>query len=174
MTIQAHYDAATPAQITQGWKWYSDARCAASQMHDHLPTAVGVIAALSPRVRWEHNLKLADELIKTGYVRGVLSRNVYKARLILECKSASGPCGAPVEHLSGPKVTAFYYAILDPFGNTDPVVDSHILRAAYGQTTRPTTRTIRVVQDEIRNLAEAEGIPIHVAQATVWLKVRER
>lgn len=175
MTIQAHFDAATPRQITQGWEWYTIARQAASEMHEHLPTAVGVIAALSPRVTWEHNLKLADELIKTGDIQGgVLGANKYKAQLILACFDhlLDGWC-VPHQHLRGPKVLAFYHAILDPFGNSDPVVDSHMLRAAYGQTTQPTTLTVRVVQDEIRNLAIAEGIPVHVAQAIVWLKVRE-
>lgn len=43
-----------------------------------------------------------------------------------------------------------------------------------GQTTKPTTLKIRTVQDEIRNLAIAEGLPVHVAQAIVWLKVKAK
>lgn len=176
MTLHDHYLATTSDQIRAGWEWYPAARLAAEGMHPHLPTAVGVIAALSPRMKWERNLEAADELIKTGDVKGVLGRNKYKAQLILQ-HWACGGCQSDYLDipavLHGRKVTAFYYAILNPLGNTDPVVDSHMLRAYYGVTTKPTPLRVRAVQDEIRRVAKIEMLPVHVVQAIVWLKMRE-
>lgn len=97
-----------------------------------------VVAALSPRVRWltnhgiYQNIVAADTLIK-GFRHHVRKSTVFgmvpgfhankrKAWKILRQNDPSV--------LSGPKVTAFYHNIIDPYGTDHVTVDSWMVAVA--------------------------------------------
>lgn len=58
---------ATDNQITTGLNWYQAAQDSASEIATRfnlpLTTVLGVIAALSPGLRWERNIEYANKLI---------------------------------------------------------------------------------------------------------------
>jgi len=93
-----------------------------------IEVVVGVIAALSPQVGWDSQLKFVPEFVRT---RGEsahpgFAKNLDKARAIM-----ANPSGDPLEVLGGLKVRAFYRAILgDEFSI---VVDRHAVAAALGK-----------------------------------------
>ena len=65
--IKAVYQLATLTEQQDGISWYPNARQIARDLADrhgiHPAEAAGVIAALSPRNRWERNVEDADRLI---------------------------------------------------------------------------------------------------------------
>lgn len=163
---------ATDRDRAAGWGWYGRARDLAEELAaDWAPEsgadefairqAAGVIAALSPRLAWRKNVeyaklaymtyddmvtnhspfKLADDAdMWAAYFAGMiptLNANARKAFRILSGES-------PEEVLGGPKVTAFYWTIVDPTDPRSVVVDRHAIDIAFGEVltddTRPTMK----------------------------------
>lgn len=111
--------------------WYADALETAETMaiKHAVPVhvAVGVISALSPRVNWGLNIRLAERMLASGGTmqRGCLTVNLRKARAIY--------AGAdPLEVMTAPKTANFYRAIMS--GGADGIViDRHAYDIAMGQ-----------------------------------------
>ena len=157
--ITATFRSATDGDRATGHGWYGRARQLAERLafenddsegyEDRVRKAAGVIAALSPRLAWRKNVEYANlaymtynQMQQEAPLRGLtdevrasifagiiptLNANARKAFRILEGES-------PEDVLRGPKVTAFYWTIVDP---TDPravVVDRHAVDIAYGRT----------------------------------------
>ena len=124
--IKAIYQLATLTEKQDGINWYPAAKAIAVSLADRhgvtAAQAIGVIAALSPRNRWERNVQDADALI-TAYKAGgaeqaqltkvcTFSSNKAKAIKILESGLEVLPTA--LEILSGPKLREFASCIRWP------------------------------------------------------------
>ena len=109
--IRYYLALATPEQVAEGIAWYGSAAAAtiegiAEDTGLHFETVAGVVALLSPRVRWYKNIAGARRLCE-AFVRGNhqpvvsgLPHNRNKAWKYLQTHS--------YELIRGDKVTAFY------------------------------------------------------------------
>jgi hypothetical protein len=119
---------ATDTEYNDGMEWYSRANDLAFELDpNRVDHAAGVIAALSPMMRWEKNVELA-RLVYTGadYIP-CLPANAAKAKAIYNG-------AAPLDILGGNKVRTFFTNILDPFSD-DPAhvtIDKHAIDIARG------------------------------------------
>ena len=64
------YRSATPDQYKQGMNWYNEANRFAASLDPDIVKAAGVIAALSPKVRWETNKKAAKLMLSAARTNG--------------------------------------------------------------------------------------------------------
>jgi hypothetical protein len=174
---------ATDAERYDGIRWYPTAHAIAEGFsHEAFagPHAVrqvaGVIAAISPGLKWERNLICARALIlwhrdgrpkaQEPVVETYAYANVRKALAILDGE-------APEQVLTGPKVRAFFHAILGE--NRGAVLDGHIANALRGEElalreTKSLTLLERTAwRQALQSVACATGLDVHAVQAIVWL-----
>ena len=108
--ILEKYDKALSDELEAGLDWYWAASGLAegfAERHNRTHAqASGIIAALSPRERWERNLVYADEFMGGGFPP-TLTRSVGWAMDIDDGKD-------PRQVLRGPKTRAFFENILNP------------------------------------------------------------
>lgn len=191
------FRSSTVAERSNGREWYRRARTLAEKLavkYDTGPDAVeraaAVIAVLSPRLNWNKNVELA-ELIYAQYQTADsainsrerivaqfpgLKANASKAIRILDGED-------PEDVVSGPKVTAFWRTITNPFDPRAVVVDRHALDVAMGKVLDDRQRGIILgrkgaydaLSDLYRRAAKrltketgAEWTPAEV-QATTWV-----
>lgn len=171
------YDKASASDMAEGERWYETARITAEALSAGTnispAQAAGVIAALSPRVRWESNVRAAAEIIRAARrdpdanppnVAGYY-RNVKKA-----WKIATG--WSPENVLGGPKVTSFYSNIC---GDEQSVtVDVWAARLAEGCSNKngPSGKRYERIADAYRMAASARDVSPMIMQATTWVFTR--
>lgn len=160
---------ATPEEFEEGREWYRRANALAVELantqwkpgYQHaeadladwdreLSKAVAVIAVLSPQESWDRNVEKARRIYAewdaTKAARPIgdyrmlaswpgLKTNATKALRILDGEK-------PEDVVSGPKVTAFYRAILDPNDPRGIVIDRHAFDVAVGRVMDDRTRGI--------------------------------
>jgi hypothetical protein len=169
------YRQATDDQVRRGIDWYSDAHAFARALDPgNVRRAAGVIAALSPRIKWRQNLILAARVYSEGHASGCLGQSARSADAIY-----AGTDFAYV--LNGPKVRAFAETIADPAHATGVVVDRHALGVAVGRVVTDrdvasllgTPKRYERVADAYREAASVLGIAPSVCQAVAWLVWRE-
>lgn len=170
--LTRHFEVA-PAEIhIEGAAWYGNAERVVAELAEahglSRPRVAGVIAALSPQVRWRENVESATRILEGKYtgVQGYPA-NVGKASAI-----AAG--GDPDLILGGDKVRAFWANLI---GSREAVtVDTWAARAAYGLE-RPLpgqpkgTRYERIARAYRAAAASVAAHPREF-QAIVWLAVR--
>ena len=169
------YDNASAADANEGAAWYADAQAFARALAAgsvlSVQHAAGVIAALSPRVRWDTNMRGAAAIVDAAIrgdvqpVVGGLPTNREKAWRIANGES-------PEQILGGQKVRAFYANIM---GDEDSVtVDVWAARAALGEYNNESipARMYEAIADAYRLAADARGVSPMVMQATVWVYTR--
>ncbi len=163
------FRAASLADTAAGLLWYARQRKVARRLarvyRTTIARACGVIAALSPRLGWTYNVRAA-ELVLAGAAKvpGVFKASLAKARAI-----ASG--ARPLQTLGGPKVRAFYRALM---GNeSSPVVDVWVARAV-GVQDAPTAKQYEQVSQALALAARAAGTTVAGLQAVAWVHVRGR
>jgi hypothetical protein len=185
--IRRVYDMANREDYGKGVRWYEEAQAFASdiavQFGFSLETAAGILAVLSPGVRWSQQLRSTaafvqavldspDETNPKAYPGSFLGANKEKARQIVN--------GAdPDEIVSGVKVRAFYANILGMEGLT---IDRWALRIAVGDLAlspdecaallRPSSRVRKSVVVAYIDVADDVGIPAHHLQAITWVVAR--
>lgn len=146
--------AATPAQVVAGIKWYATAQEAAEWLEEryYLPRGMGacIIAALSPRTRWSDNLRYAEWLAQTvpawlqgeavfTMAAGCMSANHSRALRVVSAGFVAQTMGqdvwgAMVSALGkGPKVHAFAHNMAGHM-STHVTVDVWAMRAALKPT----------------------------------------
>ncbi len=144
--------------------WYRESRRTAralARKHDTtLATAAGVIAALSPRIRWRENVLGADHILGGADSGPGFNRNVEKA-----CRIRDGE--RPLSVLGGPKVTAFYRAIM---GDKEAAVIDVWMWRAMG--IKPGEVPYAVAEACLREAAAKAGVSVSDFQAIVWTHVR--
>lgn len=176
--ITSTYRAATGAERAEGKSWYATAREVAVSLDPGNPVkAAAVIAVLSPRLAWHKNVKAAGEAY-AGLTPRVLGANANKALRILSGEN-------PDTVVSGPKVRAFWHAIVNPGDPRAIVVDRHALDVALGTVLDDEQRgkllKRKGAYDQVCSLyVRASGIlsrefgevsPVEV-QATTWVAWR--
>lgn len=185
--ILATYQLATLTEQAGGRQWYLEARQIAVTLADRYGVtaaqAVGVLAALSPRNRWERNVQDADALI-SAYVAGgyeqaeavkvcTFTSNKVKALRILEAGLETVP--AALEILSGPKLREFASCIA---GLPDCCIDGHAFCIWAGERTGLAkvpaigVKLRRQVKDDYQAAAEQLGVTAAECQAVTWVAWR--
>jgi hypothetical protein len=125
---------ATTDDRVAGRSWYATARDLAQTLDPEDPRrAAAVIAVISPMLSWPRNVKAAQDIYAGRETRGVLHKNVDKAKRILAGQD-------PEDVVTGSKVRTFWRTIANP---TDPravVVDRHAIDVAAGRILGDDTR----------------------------------
>lgn len=172
--ILSVFDDTDEATRNAGELWYQDAnaRCltVAEEFGIRHAQAIGIVAALSPNMRWERNIIAAEEFL-SGNMSVTYPANVGKACGILNGRD-------PLDVLGGPKVRSFYVNILSGGWDESVTVDGHASNIARGirqpiAQTRVTARQYRIIAQAYRNAATRRGLTPPAMQATVWLAWRD-
>ena len=157
----------------EGMAWYERANSYALKLSDkhNVPYAhvAGIIAALSPLVSWEDNLKGAHSILVDGEQASTmaLGSNVVKALWISDGSD-------PDTILGGRKVRSFWLNISQPHNSLDVTLDNHMVRALGLPSHRYLERkgVYDAVSDGFRIVANEHGVMPHQLQAAVWIHVR--
>ena len=173
------YNKASEASIAEGEVWYTDAHTIALQVSelcgtDDVRVGAGILAALSPQMDWGENIAEALKVASLGYSTKQTSANNEKAVKIREGQD-------PDEVLGGAKVTAFYHAILEPFGDTPPVIDRHAIDIYRGKLiskrdrnrAMSNPRVINRIQTSYKLASKKLGVHYNVVQAVTWVQHRK-
>lgn len=164
VNLLGHYERAND----DGEQWYREsrkfARYLARQYGGGLARAAGIIAALSPQVQWHVNKRMAEHVMQDGTPgEGCLGANADKAYRIWMGER-------PLAVLGGPKVRAFYRAIM---GDDDSVVLDTWMATALGWPHNAFSE--RQYERASAALVDAAGYCNRapaVFQAIVWTQVR--
>lgn len=173
--ILAVFDKATPRQVAEGVAWYPEGNRIARDIGEgDIELGAGILAALSPRVKWSENIAAAYEVKIHGWTTTQLQLNVKKAAAIRN--------GAkPLDVLGGKKVRAFYQAILQP-GDQNPaaVIDRHAVAVWVGASLtddqmKPLQRVgvYEKIAQAYSDAAALRGVSTHTVQAVTWVAWRE-
>jgi hypothetical protein len=116
-----------PEVLKTGTQWYDRAQETADRIgRGDMHKGAGILAALSPRKLWGENVRLAQEMVKSGTTKGHTAVQIRKARRIFEGE-------APTDVLGGPKETSFYHNISDPNNPHHVTIDRHAHDVAIGK-----------------------------------------
>ena len=175
----------TDVDMVEGMDWYKRARvfCYQLSLRENVPyiKVCGMLAALSPRNRWERNKIDVENLIKhlkgtleTRPLFGTYNNMVRKAITIY----MYGWDAATVKReLNGPKITAFFENIYDT-NNKSVTVDTWMILAAAGKylsiDERPnvTKKLIAKITEVIQELAERHQMRPYELQAILWCAIK--
>ena len=185
--IQAILNLASASEVVAGKTWYVTARDIANELAHRYEIneacVTGVIAALSPRNKWDRNILDAENLI-AAFVSGGLEaakevkvctfgKNKDKALTILNGCLATDEDVLAV--LSGPKLSEFYSCIR---GLDDVCIDGHAYSIWFGE--RIALKDVPSIGKKIRQqikkdylaVAEANGLTGFEVQAITWVAHR--
>ena len=186
--IQAVLDLATAADVVQGKGWYETAFQVAVALDASYNVgtlkAAGVLAALSPRNKWERNVIDAEKIIAAYVAAGsegaeeikvcTFGKNKAKAIRILEL--GAGSAALEIEAiLSGPKLCEFFHCIV---GHYDVCIDGHAYAIWFGE--RVTLANVpsigvklrRAIKADYIAVAEANNLQPFEVQAITWVAWR--
>lgn len=185
--ILAIHQLATLTEQQDGVTWYPRARAIAQGLADrygiHQAEAAGVLAALSPRNKWERNVSDADALI-AAYVAGgaeqarltkvcTFGANKEKAVRILEAGVLTDADVLAI--LSGPKLREFYSCIQ---GIADVCIDGHAYCIWAGERTGlkdvPAigVKLRKEIKADYATAADQLGMTAAALQAITWVTWR--
>lgn len=175
MNLVETYQKTTEVQKVRGEFWYSQARlsCISLAVKYNLCSekVISVVSHLSPRVRWEQNLKDAELVIQSFNLGKPIEsiraraykRNVAKAYQVL---MGSSPA-------FGQKTQSFYNCIADPKSN-DVCIDVWAARAVGYKSARIKPADYKEIQKQYWRASDKLGLQPCSLQATIWLDIREK
>lgn len=185
-SILGVYHLATVSDKNQGQSWYARAFIFASNLAEvydiNVGTIVGVIAALSPRNRWERNMQDAESMVKVAASGGnfddLMALKVctfkigkQKAARILTDKITDRE--ELLATLKGPKLQEFFNCIM---GDSDDVcIDGHAYsvwvgdRIALADVPSIGKKLRESIKADYRKAAEILGVEPHVVQSITWV-----
>ena len=169
--LLALYEQASPGVRRRGRAWYPEARRQlreiASKNDCPLSHAAAVFAIVSPAVQLSTALRWTDEIL-AGARMGGRFPNVQGPKI-----EVARSTRYPVFHVTGPKVNAFYRAIM---GDTQSLVLDRWAIYAAGLP-KPRSEVPRSVRDELstayRTAAATVSETVRAFQAIVWIVCRE-
>ena len=184
--ILAVYNLASVADKNSGADWYARALTFADNLGEvyDLPYAqvVAVIAALSPRNKWERNMADAESMVK-AYANGATFDDLMSLKV---CTFSTGKQKAATilsenitdkdqlrATLKGPKLIEFFNCILGDSG--DVCIDGHAFSIWSGD--RITLANVPSIGKKLRQSIKADyqaaakiaGVQPHVIQAITWV-----
>lgn len=192
LRIRGFVRRATDSERCDGAAWYPTARSIAEgiavETGYSTRQVAGVIAALSPGLRWERNVicarliclwqraggrrrKPGEFLFHEGLEPVVETYTYENVRRTVRILAGEDPSDV----LSGQKVVPFYLSILNPETESQAVLDGHIANALRGEDAglrevkSITVGEYRAWSDAFRYVAAADGSTVPTLQATVWL-----
>ena len=186
--ILAIHQLATADERVEGATWYLNALIIAEDLGARYKLggrlkAIGVIAALSPRNRWERNVQDADALIAAFNAGGAeqarltkvctFGANKEKAIKILQLQHASDT--EILDILSGPKLREFYNCI---YGLADVCIDGHAYciwnggRTSLADVPAIGVKLRRQIKADYVAAAKELGITPAACQAITWVAWR--
>lgn len=172
--ILAIYDTASVEFKDAGELWYQVAldECIQLSREYSLSTiqAVGIVAALSPNLRWERNVRAAHAVLN-GDMSEAYPANEYKARRIAAGES-------PESVLGGLKVRSFFRNIMSGGFDNSVTVDGHAYNAAHDlrqpvKAARISPRDYQRLTIAYRTAARLRSVTPPAMQATVWIEWRD-
>ncbi len=168
------YTQSSPGDIASGLRWYEAAKQECSNLarrnNVKLGQAIGIVAALSPRVNWGRNVIAAQNFIR-GIPGEGFGANKIKAAKILEGSN-------PVDILRGDKVTAFYSNILRPHSSVAVTIDRWAIRVTLGsdswkvKVNTPTAKQYIQLGNEYRESAALVSLRPLELQAITWVTIK--
>ena len=186
--IQAIFQLATTTERFDGAAWYPVAHSIALELAERYGItechAIGVIAALSPRNKWERNVHDAEALIAAFMAAGaeqaqltkVCTFGANKAKAIRILQQFDPTADEVRAILSGPKLKEFFSCILGQ--HSEVCIDGH----AYciwngGRTSLKDVPAIgvklrREIKADYIKAAESLGITPAAVQAITWVAWR--
>jgi hypothetical protein len=182
--IVAAWERATEEDRRQGLGWYQNANDLARHLAENTglesSQTAAVIAALSPQLGWQENVQAASEVLLKGSTHRQTTRNITKARRLLDGEAPSAVFAPPnPARPSGHKVRSFFANISDP---TDPwhvTVDRHATDIALGRVYDDRTRPGLGNKGTYEHVAEAYRVAARVlnvlpseVQAVTWIAHR--
>jgi hypothetical protein len=182
--ILAVYQLANTADRFNGMAWYARAKELAVELCRQYPVslyqAAGVIAALSPRNKWERNVADAENLIRVFCIDPesvdsvkVCTFGSNKAKAIAILNLPKGSDGHDVRAiLSGPKLVEFFNCIMAE--GDDVCIDGHAYSIWAGD--RITLANVPSIGKKLRATIKADyvaaakeaGITAYEMQAVTW------
>lgn len=171
------YRRADELDLRDGLGWYERAHGSALNLAEKyarpLTATCGIIAALSPGLRWEKNIEDADVLLD-GLKRGdVPLVGVYGKRN--RDKAVAIANGAdPRKTLGGLKVRSFYENILNPLDREHVTIDRHAKTAAFNLAQNAANAVVRNAEYQyiawhMRVLAKRYALVPCQFQAVCWV-----
>lgn len=160
--------------------WYRKAYRYAKDLAMHtghsIDVTVGVIACLSPGVRWSTNMQDAEAVLAgtPNYMPATYGHNVLKAYEVLACKTEREVVKVVrPRHKSGMKCHNFFLNIRHPLTSGPVTIDRHAISIALGRTLEHkegmlTTNQYEVYADAYRQAASPTRLRPHELQAIVW------
>jgi hypothetical protein len=170
--LLAQYDAADAEVKRRGREWYDEARreCRRISRATGVPykRVAAVLAITSPDTQLVTNVRWTREICD-GTSETMAGRYPGDQRPKVLAALASD---TPGDHARGPKVNAFYCAIV---GDCDKlVIDRWASFAAGGPRDKvPGIKIRRVIEAAYRKAADACGETVRDFQAIVWIQCRE-
>ena len=165
------YEAASPGVRRRGRAWYPEANRQLREIaaRNECPTshAVAVFSIVSPAVQLSTALRWTDEIL-AGVREGGRFPNVQGPKIVAACSTRY-----PVRRVTGPKVNAFYRALM---GDVNALVlDRWAIHAAgYPKPRSEVPRTLRMeLEAAYRAAAAACGETVRAFQAITWIVARE-
>lgn len=175
--ISAILDRATDKEWSAGLYWYHEANALSWEL-DHIRNerAAGVIAALSPRLRWDKNVDYARRAYSLkGYDITPETLSYIPTLNNSRTKALAMVNGAlPRDVLGkGLKTNAFFDNIFRPWDSKRVTVDKHAFDIANGKRTGYATvitdKAYRIVENAYVETAYAYSIAPLQAQAIAWV-----
>jgi len=158
-------DSATAVQYVAAHEWYDEANAIARSMSNlcglSIEKCASIIAAFSPRERWNTNVKYANMFINGG-TPPTLTNNINMAYAAMSLGFNA---------LNGRKTNAFARNIA---GDKDAVtIDVWMIRAAGLDANKGVNDTeYRILAEVVKELAANRGMYPATAQALIWIIVR--
>tara|TARA_Y100000310_G_scaffold82749_1_gene79356 strand:- start:100 stop:768 length:669 start_codon:yes stop_codon:yes gene_type:complete len=197
------FERASSESIVDGGSWYPTARVWASKVgtalvdngyvvlqdkYDHITSRIvlgaGIISALSPQTNWTQNkemaLSFAETLDKPNWCTDI---NYDKALRIVG--SSAVWADVDIEHvaqiLNGKKTTAFFYNIVNPYGeNNLPTIDRHAIsiylgrRCTYTELVRGLSGTAnKTISNAYIKASKLLDTTPQIVQAVTWVQWRK-
>jgi hypothetical protein len=182
--ILAVYQLANTLDRANGMAWYANAKNIALDLcrkyrNISLVQAAGVIAALSPRNKWERNVADAENLIRVFSIDPesvdsvkVCTFGANKAKAIRILQENPQSEGEVLAILSGPKLQEFYCCIAG--WSTEVCIDGHAYSIWAGD--RITLANVPSIGKKLRATIKADyvaaaqeaGITAYEMQAVTW------
>jgi hypothetical protein len=169
------FNIASDCQINRGINWYNEARefCQSIAVKYNKPymQVCAVLAALSPRNKWERNKIDCEELVKgnASHKYATFSSNVLKG---IKCLMAQ-TYQEVITILNSNKVTAFFDNIFNMYSQL-VTIDTHMYQVIFGRVPQQISdREYNELSQMIIDIANEFKLIPYELQAIVWITKKE-